>query len=63
MQSSNQALPFPIMIADIGGTNARFSILVDAHAEPKIFDNIKASDFPRNSEALILVKATSGDST
>lgn len=43
--SANQALPFPIMIADIGGTNARFSIFLDAHAEPKIFDNIKAADF------------------
>ncbi|MEO1747425.1 MAG: glucokinase, partial [Pseudomonadota bacterium] len=52
MPSSNQALPFPIMIADIGGTNARFSILVDAHAEPKIFDNIKASDFPELNGAI-----------
>ncbi|MEO0543029.1 MAG: glucokinase [Pseudomonadota bacterium] len=50
--SPNQALPFPIMIADIGGTNARFSILFDAHAEPKIFDNIKAADFPDLNTAI-----------
>ncbi|MEN0001263.1 MAG: glucokinase [Pseudomonadota bacterium] len=53
MPSSNtQVLPFPIMIADIGGTNARFSILVDAHAEPKIFENIKASDYPDLNSAI-----------
>ncbi|MEO1745764.1 MAG: glucokinase [Pseudomonadota bacterium] len=50
--SKSKALPFPIMIADIGGTNARFSILVDAFAEPKIFDNIKAADFPTLNEAI-----------
>ncbi|MEQ8400740.1 MAG: glucokinase [Roseitalea porphyridii] len=38
-------LPFPILIADIGGTNARFSILVDANAEPKAFATIRTRDF------------------
>ncbi|MEM1377156.1 MAG: glucokinase [Pseudomonadota bacterium] len=50
--SQSLALPFPIMIADIGGTNARFSILVDAHAEPKIFENIQAADYPDLNEAI-----------
>ncbi|MBE0546481.1 MAG: hypothetical protein IH627_02245, partial [Rubrivivax sp.] len=27
-------LPRPWLVADIGGTNARFAILVDSYAEP-----------------------------
>lgn len=38
-------LPFPILIADIGGTNARFAIVVDAFAEPKTFESIKTADY------------------
>lgn len=45
-------LPFPILIADIGGTNARFSILVDANAEPKAFDTIRTSDFETLDDAI-----------
>ena len=29
----SETLPFPILIGDIGGTNARFSILADAEAK------------------------------
>ena len=43
--SAPAALPFPILIADIGGTNARFAIVVDAFAEPKTFPTIKAADY------------------
>ncbi len=43
--SAPTALPFPILIADIGGTNARFAIVVDAFAEPKTFPTIKAADY------------------
>ena len=35
---------FPILIGDIGGTNARFAILVDAYAEPKSFPIIATAD-------------------
>jgi len=38
-------LPFPTLIADIGGTNARFAIIVDAYAEPKMFAPIHTSDY------------------
>ncbi|WP_246272827.1 glucokinase [Oricola thermophila] len=38
-------LPFPVLIADIGGTNARFAIIVDANAEPKRFPSIKTADY------------------
>ena len=46
------ALPFPILIADIGGTNARFAIVVDAFAEPKTFPTIKAADYASLDEAI-----------
>jgi glucokinase len=36
---------FPILIGDIGGTNARFALLVDSQAEPKQFPVVKTADF------------------
>lgn len=45
-------LPFPILIADIGGTNARFAIIVDAFAEPKSFAPILTRDFSSLDEAI-----------
>ena len=43
---------FPILIGDIGGTNARFWILTDAFAEPMQFPNIRTADFPTIEEAI-----------
>ncbi|MCB1446610.1 MAG: glucokinase [Rhizobiaceae bacterium] len=37
--------PFPILIGDIGGTNARFSILTDAIGEPKEFPIVQTAAF------------------
>ncbi len=45
-------LPFPILIGDIGGTNARFALLVDAYAQPKFFPNVHTADFPTMNEAI-----------
>nr|WP_316651372.1 glucokinase [uncultured Gellertiella sp.] len=45
-------LPFPILIGDIGGTNARFSILIDVYAEPKEFPIIQTADFATIDEAV-----------
>lgn len=45
-------MPFPILIGDIGGTNARFSILVDVYAEPKEFPVIQTADYPTIDEAI-----------
>ncbi|SMF38732.1 glucokinase [Xaviernesmea oryzae] len=47
-----EKLPFPILIGDIGGTNARFSILIDAYAEPKPFPNVRTADYPTIDEAI-----------
>ncbi len=54
MQGSDDEtlLRFPILIGDIGGTNARFSIVLDANAEagePKI---VKTADFATIDEAI-----------
>lgn len=45
-------LNFPILIGDIGGTNARFSILVDSHGEPKEFPNIRTADHANIDDAI-----------
>jgi len=50
--NSTAPLPFPILIGDIGGTNARFSILTDAYAEPKQFPNVRTADFATIDEAI-----------
>lgn len=48
----NDQLTFPILIGDIGGTNARFSILTDAYGEPKQFPNVHTADFETIDEAI-----------
>ncbi|MBB4065817.1 glucokinase [Gellertiella hungarica] len=50
--SYSHPLPFPILIGDIGGTNARFSILIDVYAEPKEFPIIQTADFATIDEAI-----------
>lgn len=50
--NDERILPFPILIADLGGTNARFAILVDAYAEPKVFPTIKAAEYPSIDAAI-----------
>lgn len=46
------SFPFPVLIADIGGTNARFAILTDSYAEPKHFPTIATADFATLDEAV-----------
>ena len=50
--SDDGVLKFPILIGDIGGTNARFAILVDSYAEPKEFPTVQTADFPNIDEAI-----------
>ncbi|WP_181701438.1 ROK family protein [Chthonobacter albigriseus] len=47
-----QALPFPVLFADIGGTNARFAILSDAHAELRHFPTVETRLFATVEDAL-----------
>ncbi len=45
-------LPFPILIGDIGGTNARFAILKDAYGDPRPFPIVQTADFPTIEDAI-----------
>lgn len=45
-------LTFPILIGDIGGTNARFGLVLDAFAEPKMFPIIPTTSYASIEEAL-----------
>jgi glucokinase len=49
---SETNLPFPILVGDIGGTNARFALLVDAFAEPKQFPIVQTANFANIDVAL-----------
>jgi len=48
----NAVLEFPILIGDIGGTNARFAIIVDAFADTREFPVIQTADFATIDEAI-----------
>lgn len=45
-------LRFPILIGDIGGTNARFSVVLDAHAEAGEPQIVQTADFATMDEAI-----------
>lgn len=45
-------LNFPILIGDIGGTNARFAILMDSQSEPKEFPNVRTADHANIDDAI-----------
>ena len=51
-QDDETGLRFPILIGDIGGTNARFAILVDSYAEPKEFPIVQTAAFATIDEAI-----------
>ena len=44
---------FPVLVADIGGTNARFAIVTDTHAATKVYGSVPTADFPGLAEAAI----------
>ena len=45
-------LPFPVLIGDIGGTNARFALIADADAPPQVFEPVATADFPSIESAV-----------
>ncbi len=45
-------MKFPVLIGDIGGTNARFQILADAHCGPESFPYLLTADFDTVEEAI-----------
>lgn len=44
--------PFPILVGDIGGTNARFALLTDANAEPKHFPIVQTAKYVTIDDAI-----------
>lgn len=44
--------PFPVLIGDIGGTNARFSLLTDAISEPQAFPIVPTARYATIDEAI-----------
>lgn len=50
--AATQAVGFPVLIGDIGGTNARFAILSDAYAEAREFPAVRTADFATIDEAI-----------
>lgn len=49
--SSLKSFRFPVLVADIGGTNARFAIVRDAHALTQTFEPVSTAGFPGFAEA------------
>ena len=41
-----EAMPFPVLIGDIGGTNARFALVHEGQPEPEILPAVATADFP-----------------
>lgn len=43
---------FPVLVGDIGGTNARFALLVDRNIDPQHFPIVQTADFPTIDAAI-----------
>ncbi len=52
LDKSEASMPFPILIGDIGGTNARFAIIADAGAEQVNFPNVRTAEFETIDDAI-----------
>ena len=50
--SGTTELLFPVLIGDIGGTNARFQIIEKAHAHPIVFEPVRTADFDTLEQAI-----------
>lgn len=59
--SSIDVLPYPVLVADIGGTNARFGILTDTHAALKEFQTAKTADFDGLEDAIEAMVTSKAD--
>jgi glucokinase len=52
-KAQSDTLPFPILIGDIGGTNARFSILADAETKATDFVHVQTADYKTIDDAIV----------
>lgn len=53
--------PFPVLVGDIGGTNARFALVAEPGAMPREVAKLKTGDFGQAREALERAIAACGD--
>jgi glucokinase len=44
---------FPVLVADIGGTNARFAVVSDAHAETHVFGSVETGAYADLAAAVV----------
>ena len=51
-QSVPSVVTFPVLFADIGGTNARFALLTDPDADIRHFDTVETRLFPTIGDAI-----------
>lgn len=51
-QSPTEPMPFPVLIGDIGGTNARFALIHGKDAEVQAFPPVATADFPDIGSAI-----------
>lgn len=58
--SANEALPFPVLLADIGGTNARFALVEDAQRPIQVFPTVATHHYPTPDAAALDVLKTAG---
>ena len=52
MADTNDPFPFPILVGDIGGTNARFSLISDPSAAPRDFPIVRTANYVTIDEAI-----------
>ncbi len=52
------AFPFPVIVGDIGGTNARFAVIDEPGAELRIVARVRTADYPGVAEAILDVTSS-----
>jgi glucokinase len=52
LASPVEPLAFPVLIGDVGGTNVRFALIPDIHAEPRPFPPERTAAYPGLAEAV-----------
>lgn len=58
--SETGPMPFPVLLADIGGTNGRFALLEDKQAKVTVFPFVHTKDYPSPVEAARAVLEAAG---
>ncbi|WP_334175932.1 glucokinase [Pseudoxanthobacter sp.] len=60
MTASGDVLPFPVLLADIGGTNARFAMVTGPDTPLQVFPIVATNAYPSPDAAALAVLAAAG---